>query len=124
MLHSSPTIKRRACEHLGRIAEDDVAADWEQRGYTVLARRLRTSAGELDLVAASAEILVFIEVKARRSWAEAAYSVSPRQQARLLEAASLALACNPEWARENTRFDVALVCRGEIQTIEDALRHQ
>src|ERR1700722_5331573 len=84
-------VKRRAAETLGRNAENDVALLWQAKGFSVLAQRLRTGAGELDLVVADHETLVFVEVKARRSMAEAAYAVSPRQQARLLEAANMAL---------------------------------
>ena len=119
---SSP-VKRRAAEILGRNAEDDVVLLWQAKGFSVLARRLRTGAGEIDLVVADRDILVFVEVKARRSMAEAAYAVSPRQQARLLEAANMALAMHEDWHRPCTRFDVALVCNGAIEHIEDAIRY-
>jgi putative endonuclease len=115
---------RRAAEHSGRLAEQDVASAYRARGYTILCKRLRTGAGEIDLVAASASHLVFVEVKARQSLHEAAYAISPRQQARLLEAAAVALATNPAWQRENTRFDVALVTPAGITHLPDAIRHQ
>ncbi len=57
------TTKRRAAETLGRSAEDDVALSWQAKGYSVLAQRLRTGAGELDLVLADRDTLVFVEVK-------------------------------------------------------------
>jgi putative endonuclease len=115
--------KRRAAEVLGRNAEDDVATLWQAKGFDVLARRLRTGAGELDVVVADRDMLVFVEVKARRSMADAVYAVSPRQQARLLEAANMALATNEDWHRLCIRFDVALVCNGIIEHIEDAIRY-
>jgi len=108
---------------LGREAEELVAAGWEKRGFCVLARRLRTSAGEIDLVVANEESLVFVEVKARRSMAEAAYALTARQQARLLEAAGQALAAHTHWQRAATRFDVALVSGGRVELIEDAIRY-
>jgi putative endonuclease len=116
--------KRRAAEIMGRGAEHEVAAQLQARGFTILAQRLRTGAGEIDLVAADDGRLVFVEVKARRCLADAAYAVSPRQQARLLQAANLALAFNPGWAREEMRFDVALVAGGIVEMIEDAIRYQ
>lgn len=121
--HSPANAKRRAAENLGRLAEEDVAAFWRARGYDILAQRLRTGVGEIDLILADRVTLVFVEVKARKSMAEAAYSVSPRQQARLLEAANLALAKHDDWQRENIRFDVALVCNGVIEHVEDAIRY-
>jgi putative endonuclease len=85
---------------------------------------LRTEAGEIDLVMADRDTLLFVEVKARSSLAEAAYAVSSRQQARLLTAASAAMAQHPEWARSCTRFDVVLFAGGKCQHIENAVRHQ
>ncbi len=88
-----------------------------------MAQRLRTSAGEIDLVVANASTLVFVEVKARQSFSQAAYAVQPRQQSRLLEAASAVLAEHVEWHRADTRFDVALVSNGGIRHIRDAIRY-
>jgi len=123
MDRSKPCHARRfAAESRGRAAETAVARRWQARGYDVLAQRLRTGAGEIDLVVANPEKLVFIEVKSRKSFADAAYAVLPRQQARLLEAAGAALAAHQDWERPETRFDVALVCNGEIRHIPDAIR--
>jgi putative endonuclease len=119
------TARRRAAEMSGRQAERDAEAYLAAQGYTVLARRLRSPAGEIDLVLADRDILLFVEVKARSSLAEAAYAVSPRQQARLLAAAGAAMAQHPEWARPCTRFDVVLFgAGGACQHIEDAVRYQ
>lgn len=115
--------KRRAAEVMGRGAEDVVARQLEGRGFAVLARRLRTGAGEIDLVVADDERLVFVEVKARGCLAEAAYAVTARQQARLLEAASVALAQHEDWVRPEMRFDVALVAGAAVEILEDAIRY-
>jgi len=37
----------------------------ERRGYAIIARRYRTKAGEIDVVARDGETTVFVEVKAR-----------------------------------------------------------
>ena len=84
-LQPSSCVKHRTAEILGRKAEEAVALKLQAEGFRVLAQRLRTGAGEIDLVVANAETLLFVEVKARNSLAEAAYAVAPRQQARLLE---------------------------------------
>ena len=63
-----------------------------QDGWTILARRLRTEAGEIDIVADRAGLLAFIEVKARPTLSDAAAALGLRQQARLLAAGELALA--------------------------------
>ncbi len=107
---------------MGRQAEDVVATLLRGRGFEILALRLKTGAGEIDIVAADARRLIFVEVKARPSFLEAAYAVSHRQQARLIQAASIALAHNETWARSEMRFDAALVAGDGIEIIEDAIR--
>jgi putative endonuclease len=114
--------QRHAAERRGRAAETAVAAHWQSCGFELLAHRLRTKAGEIDLVLADPTTLVFVEVKSRRSLAEASYAVSPRQQGRLYQAADAALSAHETWRRPNTRFDVALVCDGAIEHIQDAIR--
>ncbi len=118
------TAKRRAAEISGCQAERDAASYLAAQGLVVLAQRLRTSVGEIDLVLADRDTLLFVEVKARSSLTAAAYAVSPRQQARLLAAAGAAMAQHPSWARPCTRFDVVLFGGGVCQHIEDAVRYQ
>ncbi|MDD2876431.1 MAG: YraN family protein [Acidiphilium sp.] len=113
---------RRRAESKGRNAEAITAAWFETQGYTTLARRLRTSRGELDLIVADASMVIFVEVKARRTARVAAESITSRQQARLIGAAEIALAENADWQRDATRFDVILVVSGAIISIPDAFR--
>lgn len=92
-------------------------------GWTILAERLRTPAGELDLIAEKAGLLAFIEVKARPSLRDAAYALAPRQQQRLLAAAEFWLAGHPGHGAAGMRFDVLLVAAdGMVKRIIDALR--
>lgn len=111
----------RAADHLGRQAESAVAEALQRQGYKLLAQRFKSGVGEIDLIVANKQRLIFIEVKARANFADASYALLPRQQARLLKAADAALACHPEWSRPEIRFDVALVAQNDIQMIENAL---
>ena len=83
------------------------------KGYRVLARRFRTPYGEIDIVARRRNLLAFIEVKARASLDEAAYAVTPRQQARIINAAQawlqVWLAAHPEHADFELRVDAMLI---------------
>jgi len=102
-------------------AEAALAAD----GWQVLARRMRTPAGEIDLVAEHAGLLAFIEVKHRPTLAGAAVALGLRQQARLLAAAAFVLGEHPEWGRTGVRFDVLLVDKGgQVRRITDAFRQE
>lgn len=72
--------------------------------YRILGTRVKTRAGEVDIVAARGRTLVIVEVKARRTKTEAAEALQPHQQQRLARAAELLLAQHP--AMETVRFDV------------------
>lgn len=92
-------------------------------GWSILAERCRTAAGELDLVAERAGLLAFIEVKARPSLREAAFALTARQQARLQAAANIWLARHPGHGTQGVRFDVILVAAdGTARRITDAFR--
>ncbi len=95
---------------LGAAGEDLVVSWYEARGYQVLARNWRVRAGELDLVLSQARVVVFCEVKTRRSDAfgapvEAVGRVK-QQRLRVLAATWLEERAAP-WS--DIRFDVASV---------------
>jgi putative endonuclease len=107
----------------GLAAEDAACAALAQDGWIVHARRLRTAAAEVDLVAERNGLLALIEVKARPNLAQAAAAVSAAQRRRLLAAAEIILAAHPDWGRAGVRFDVLLVDRaGLVRRVTDAFR--
>lgn len=107
----------------GRGAEDIAAGLLIAEGWAILARRARTPAGEIDLIAEQAGLLAFVEVKARPSLAEAAHALGPRQRARLLAGAEAWLAAHPGHGTAGMRFDVILVAAdGTARRIRDAFR--
>ena len=94
-------------------------------GWEVLGRRVRTEAGEIDLIVTRGGLLVFVEVKSRPVLADAAAALGPRQRARLLAAASLVLARHPDWGEAGVRFDVMMVdAEGRVRRIADAFRDE
>ncbi len=92
----------------GARAEALCAALMQQAGLKILARNWRCRAGEIDLVAAEGDTLVFVEVRLRRgaAWGGAAESVTAGKRARLVAAARHYLAGRPPTA---CRFDVLLL---------------
>lgn len=101
--------ERIAAFNTGLSAESRAAALLLAKGYRILARRFRTPHGEIDIVARKRSLVAFIEVKARASLDEAAYAVTPRQQARIMDAAQAWLMTHPEHAQFDLRFDVVLI---------------
>jgi putative endonuclease len=117
---------RPAERHLGNRAhgafgEDQVARWYEARGYEVVARNWRSRSGELDLVVAKGDLLVFCEVKARTSstFGSPFEAVTPAKQARLRRLASEWLAATGA-RRNDVRFDVAAVLSGKVEVLEAA----
>lgn len=100
---------RVAAFRTGISAESRAAAYLMAKGYRILAKRFRTPHGEIDLVARKRHLIAFVEVKARASLDEAAYAVTPRQQARIVNAAQGWLMAHPEHAEFELRFDAILI---------------
>lgn len=73
---------------------EDAAAEWlEARGYTVLARNVRTRDGEIDLVARQGSVIAFVEVKSRRTtrFGHPVEAIVPWKRRRLARQAALYL---------------------------------
>jgi putative endonuclease len=102
-----PAAARRSRMALGRAGEDLAALYLEARGFRVLERGFRTRDGEIDLVAADDETVVFVEVKARSGTAcgRPAEAVDGRKQRRLVRAARVWLHRHGATERP-CRFDV------------------
>ncbi|MFS8036042.1 YraN family protein [Xanthobacter sp. AM11] len=104
-------LKRRAAHARGLAAEARAAALLTALGFAVLAQRVRTPAGEIDLIVRRDDLLVFCEVKLRADLAGAAFSLQPRQRRRIAAAAEAFLAAHPELCHLDMRFDVVLLAR-------------
>ena len=80
-------MTRRRAERGGRRAET-LAAWWLRlKGWSILARRVRTPRGEVDLVARRGRVVAFVEVKARATEAEADLSLDDYRLRRVAAAA-------------------------------------
>lgn len=105
----------------GKAAEEQVAQLYLREGYTLMARRWRGPAGELDLVFARGDEVVFVEVKASRDFARAALSLTQRQMKRICASAAHFLGFTDGGSLTPMRFDVALVDRsGQIDRLAGA----
>jgi putative endonuclease len=101
--------ERIAAFRTGLSAETRAAAFLLAKGYRILARRFKTPYGEIDIVAQRRNLVAFVEVKARARLDDAAYAVTPRQQQRIVDAASAWLMTHPEHAECELRFDAVLI---------------
>jgi putative endonuclease len=101
-------VRRRRAERGGRRAES-LAAWWLRlKGWTILARRVRTPVGEVDLVARRGRTVAFVEVKARSSAAEAAFALDEYRLRRVAAAAG-ALAHRFARSGDDVRIDALFI---------------
>ncbi len=103
--------ERRAAEAAGRRGER-IAGWWLRlKGWRVLDRRVRTKAGEVDLVARRGNLIAFVEVKTRATDAELDVAIDQRRLARVAAAAEVLM---PRYAGpgDDIRVDVILLAPG------------
>lgn len=51
---------------IGRLAEDLAAEELQKKGFKILQRNFSNRFGEIDIIAQDKDILVFVEVKAKK----------------------------------------------------------
>jgi putative endonuclease len=103
----------------GQVAESEAERYLRRKGYRILERNARSCYGEIDLVAQLANVLIFVEVKARRTSVHggAPYAVDGRKQARLVRLAAHYLSQH-RLKNHVCRFDVVLCTGGSNTPIE------
>ncbi len=105
---NQPRPSRAVAERQGRRGE--ALAAWYLRltGWAILARRLKTPRGEIDLVARRGRTVAFVEVKWRQSAAARDLAIDPWRLRRVI-AASEAVAHRFAANGEDIRIDVILL---------------
>ncbi|UAK26218.1 YraN family protein [Sphingomonas nostoxanthinifaciens] len=111
---------RRSAERRGRVAETGAAWWLRLKGWRILARRVRTPVGEIDIVARRSGLVAFVEVKSRATDAELDFAIDERRLARVAAAAEL-LAPRFLQPNDDMRIDVILIAPGRrLRHIENA----
>lgn len=109
----------------GRQGEDIAAAYLQQAGFLLVARNWRCRYGELDLVMQADAMLVFVEVKTRRSAGNAFSGITPRKRERLLAAVHTYLsehaAEEPPWRVDALAVILPPTGQPIIEHVEDVL---
>jgi putative endonuclease len=115
---AAPSRPPTPAQRDGLRAETQARHWLEQSGLRIVARNLRCTVGEIDLVGLDGTVLVFIEVRHRSSadYGGAAASVNRQKQQRLIRAAQYFL---PELSRGHCGCNAA-ACRFDVVTVEPA----
>ena len=114
--------RRQLAERKGRWAEIIAASFLLAKGYSITARRYKTPAGEIDLIARRGRTLAFVEVKARSSVDRAVEAVTPAARKRIAAGRDLFLARHPALAEIDVRYDIIAVAGWRIRHLKDAWR--
>jgi putative endonuclease len=109
-----PSAARVAAFRLGLSAESRAAFFLITKAYRIVTRRFKTRFGEIDIIARRRNDLVFVEVKARENFDQAAEAVTERSKQRIMAAAEFWLARHPEDAQCMIRFDTILMVPGKL----------
>ncbi len=101
-------MNRLAAEKLGRRGETIAAWFLRLKGWRVIAMRVKTPRGEVDLIARRGKTIAFVEVKARANVRDLATAIDAYRLRRVAAAAEILL---PKYGKEceNMQIDVIMV---------------
>ncbi len=94
----------------GQESEIIAAGYLKKKGYKIITRNYRTKLGEIDIIAQEKDTIVFVEVKARRSWrfGNPKGALTPEKQRKISMVALCYLKANKQ-TRAKARFDVVAI---------------
>lgn len=101
--------KRIRAERLGRWSEYRAALALLLKGYRIVALRYKTKAGEVDLIARRGDLVIFVEVKARKDLRAGVDAVSYIAERRIENAADHWLRRQSDATRLSLRHDIVVV---------------
>lgn len=112
--------QRHEADQRGRQGEAEAAMFLVHQGWRILAERVKTKAGEIDLIVKRTGLVAFVEVKWRARAANLADAIDERRLSRVAAAVEMVwqdYACQGE----DVRIDVILLAPGRKPThIENA----
>jgi putative endonuclease len=108
---------------VGATGEDRAVDHLVRRGLRIVERNYRCKVGELDIVARDHDVLVFVEVRSRRSteFGSALDAISWHKRRKVTRVAMAYLAARKPRFVE-ARFDVVAITGEELVHIKDAWR--
>ena len=104
-------MKRQAAERSGRDGEKRAALWLRAKGWSILAQRVKTPLGEIDLIVRRGKLVAFVEVKWRKDKSELDFAIDERRLSRVAAAAE-AVAHDYVADGDDIRIDVILLVPG------------
>ena len=111
----------------GKESEEIAAKYLKKKGYRILEHNYHTQLGEIDIIARDKKTIVFVEVKARRSYrfGDPKEAVTPKKQ-RTISMVALSYLKKAGLEQASARFDVVTVSahspteQPEIEIVKNA----
>lgn len=103
---SNPANSRQKAERRGHLGETVAALYLRLKFYSILARRVKTPVGEIDLIARRGKTLAFVEVKTRKNLAAEEEAHGAVNAARIVRAANWYLTRHKTDSGLTIRFDL------------------
>ncbi len=111
MTGERPAPARREADQRGRAGEAEAAMWLAQQGWRIVAERVKTKAGEIDLIAKRAGLVAFVEVKWRARAASLGDAIDEKRLSRVAKAVEI-VAHDYATDGEDIRIDVILLAPG------------
>jgi putative endonuclease len=114
-----------APHRFGKSSEDLALQILQARGYRIVARNYRNRLGEIDIIAEHKGVIVFVEVKARRTlgYGHPKWALTPAKR-RKISMTALAYLKSRNACQSKARFDVVTVVhqadRPQVEVIANA----
>jgi putative endonuclease len=89
----------------GILAEKIAIIFLKFKGYKILQNRYKTKFGEIDIIASKKNLIIFIEVKARKKRVNIEELISQKQIQRMQAAANFYISGKQNLINHNFRFD-------------------
>jgi len=109
MASDTNTKKRQRAQRWGHLSEWVAALSLILKGYRILKMRYKTKAGEVDIIARKRDLVIMVEVKARRTVSEAVNSVTTTSQRRIEAAGDVWLSRQKNSHLLSVRYDIVAV---------------
>lgn len=100
---------RQKSFQLGYFAEYIAVIFLMLKGYRILAHRFTSKLGEIDVIARQKDLVIFVEVKARRSSQSGVNAVTHSAQARIKAASDIWLAKQADYQSLSQRYDIITI---------------